>query len=349
MRILSVGTALPPHRYEQEELIAAFTRFWGKTHHNLARVEQMHRAVQVGGRNLALSMAEYEALDGFGASNRAWIRVGLDLAELAVQRALTAAGLAPSEVDLVVFTTVTGIAAPSLDARLANRLGFRPDVKRMPLFGLGCVAGAAGVARLHDYLKAWPEHVALLISVELCSLTLQPNDLSVQNLIATGLFGDGAAAVVAVGDARPGDGPRVRASKSRFYPNSEEVMGWEVGDRGFQIVLSSTVPDLVTRYLADDVASFLAEHGLVRDDITSWVAHPGGPKVLRAFEATLGLSEDDLALTWRSLRDIGNLSSSSVLFVLQDTLANRRPPAGALGLMLAMGPGFCAELVLLEW
>jgi alkylresorcinol/alkylpyrone synthase len=210
------------------------------------------------------------------------------------------------------------------------------------------------VARMADYLRAFPDHVAVLLSVELCSLTLQPGDLSVPNLIATGLFGDGAAAVVGVGERRAAAlgglaGPRVVASKSRFYPDTEGVMGWEVGDRGFGIVLAATVPDMVLRYLGDDVAAFLAEQGVPRERITSWVCHPGGPKVLTAFEAALGVTEHDLALTWRSLRDIGNLSSSSVLFVLRDTMRERRPDPGELGLMIAMGPGFCAEMALVAW
>lgn len=356
MKIAAVGTALPPHRYEQEDLIAAFTRFWGRSHHNLRRVEQLHRAVQVGGRNLALSVEEYEQLDGFGDSNAAWIRVALDVGEAAVRDALAQAGLEPGDVDAIFFTTVTGIAAPSIDARLVNRLGLRTDVKRVPMFGLGCVAGAAGIARMHDYLKAYPDHVAVLLSVELCSLTLQPQDLSVPNLIATGLFGDGAAAVVGVGDERArasgaadGPGPWVRASRSRFYPDTEQVMGWDVGDRGFRIVLAATVPDMVIQHMGDDVAAFLDDVEVPREAVTSWVCHPGGPKVLRAFETALGLTEDDLGLTWRSLDDVGNLSSSSVLFVLRDTIAERRPEPGTPGLLLAMGPGFCSELVLLEW
>lgn len=357
MQIAAVGTALPPHRYEQDELIAAFTEFWGRRHHNTRRVEQLHKAVQVGGRNLALPMARYGQLSGFGEANAAWIEVAQEVGGEAVQRGLEAAGLGPPDVDIVFFTTVTGVAAPSIEARLVNRLGLRTDVKRVPMFGLGCVAGAAGVARLHDYLRAWPDQVAVLLSVELCSLTAQPQDLSVANLIATGLFGDGAAAVVAVGDARaealglgPGRaGPRVRATRSRFYPDTERVMGWDIGDRGFQIVLDAAVPDMVTRHMPDDVSSFLRDNGVSRDDITSWVCHPGGPKVLLAFEESLGMSREDLAITWRSLQEVGNLSSSSVLFVLDETMRERRPAAGAQGLMLAMGPGFCSELVLLEW
>lgn len=351
--LASVGTAAPPHRYEQEELIAAFKANWSRMHHNAARVEQLHRAVAVGGRNLALPMERYLTLKGFGESNDAFIEVGTNVGADAVSLALSKAGLSASDVDVILFTTVTGVAAPSIDARLVNRLGLRNDIKRMPFFGLGCVAGAAGVARMHDYLRGWPDHVAVLLSVELCSLTLQRQDLSIPNLIASGLFGDGGAAVVGAGPqaaARLGlSGPRVIATKSRFYPNTERVMGWDIGDNGFKIVLSATVPDVVRQFVRDDVDGFLAEQGLTLADISSWVCHPGGPKVLEAFQECLELPPDALALTWESLQKVGNLSSASVLHVLGDTLARRRPEPGSYGLMLAMGPAFCSEIVLLRW
>jgi alkylresorcinol/alkylpyrone synthase len=191
--------------------------------------------------------------------------------------------------------------------------------------------------------------VAVLLSVELCSLTLQPQDLSIPNLIATGLFGDGAAAVVVVGERRRAEGPRIVATRSVFYPDSERVMGWDISERGFSIVLSADVPEVVRRHLRGDVDAFLEEHCLRRADIASWVCHPGGPKVLEAMEEALELPDGALALTWDSLREVGNLSSTSVLLVLADTLESRRPPAGSWGLLLAMGPGFCSELVLLRW
>ena len=346
--IAGTGVALPPHRYEQEALIAAFQAVWGQEHHNSRRVAQLHAAVQVGGRNLALPMERYLDLD-FTAANRAFIEVGTELGAEALSAALQEAGLDASALDAIFFTTVTGVSAPSLDARLVNRLGLRSDIKRVPMFGLGCVAGAAGLARVADYLRAYPGHTAALLSVELCSLTLQRRDLSIPNLIASGLFGDGAAAVICRGAAVGGDGPAILASRSVFYPDTEGVMGWDIGSSGFRIILEATVPDMVDRHIGADVAAFLAPFGLQRADITSFVLHSGGPKVLTSFESALGLQREDTALTWRSLQAVGNLSSASVLFVLRDTLRERRPPAGSLGLMLAMGPGFCSELLLLRW
>lgn len=364
MRIVAVGAALPETYYDQEQLIAALGVYWGERFYNRERFEQLQRNVLVGGRHLALPLERYGELSGFGATNDEWIRVGLELGERATREALAASGLAPADVDAIWCVSVTGIATPSLDARLANRLDFPSRIKRNPIFGLGCVAGAAGLSRAADYVRAFPDQVALLLSVELCSLTIQREDLSIANLIASGLFGDGAAAAVVVGADRAREmernskssggvsnptPPEIVATRSIFYRDSERVMGWDVGASGFRIVLSAEVPKVVERHLRGDVDAFLAEHGLIRADIASWVAHPGGPKVLEAMQSALELPEDALELTWKSLREVGNLSSTSVLLVLRDTLAHRRPPPGSWGLLLAMGPGFCSELVLLRW
>jgi alkylresorcinol/alkylpyrone synthase len=364
MRILSVGSGFPRHYYDQGELLAALERLWARRHFNTERLERLHKNVLVGGRHLALPIEEYERLTTFGAANDAWIEVAQEVGEAAVRDALDRAGLAPTDVDALYFVTVTGVATPSIDARLVNRLGLSPQVKRVPIFGLGCVAGAAGIARAADYVRAFPDEVAVLLSVELCSLTLQREDLSVPNLIASGLFGDGAAAVVvagaervrrigegggAAGGAASAPGPRILATRSVFYPDTERVMGWDITERGFGIVLSADVPEVARKFLAGDVDRFLADQGLSRGDVGSWVCHPGGPKVLEAMEESLELPEGALDVTWRSLREVGNLSSTSVLLVLQDTLDHHRPPPGTLGMLLAMGPGFCSELVLLEW
>lgn len=357
-RIAAVAGALPPHRYPQEEITRAFTDVVLPGGQGRAVLERLHRNTGVHARHLALPLEDYAGLTGFGAANDAFVRVGTALGEQAVRSALAQAGLAASDVDVLMSVSITGVATPSLDARLVPRLGLRPDVKRVPVFGLGCVAGAAGIARLHDLLAGDPDGVGVLLAVELCSLTVQRDDNSVANLIASGLFGDGAAAVVLVGerrarrmgiDAGPTRAPAVVATTSRFYPDTERVMGWDVGDGGFRIVLSADVPALVEAHLGDDVRGFLEEHDLKPGDVAAWVAHPGGPKVLEAMQRTLDLSEDALGVTWRCLAELGNLSSASVLHVLARTLAGRRPPPGEPGLLVAMGPGFCAELVLLAW
>lgn len=347
-RIAAVGRVLPPHFYDQETLLAALQRHWGDRFHNPARLEQFHRNALVGGRHLAVPLEAYEALDSFGAANDAWIRCAVDLGEQALCDALERSGLARTDVHHLFFVSVTGIATPSIDARLVNRMGLRTDLKRTPIFGLGCAGGAAGLARAADTLRAFPDEVAVLLSVELCSLTLQRGDLSIPNLIASGLFGDGAAAVVLTGADRGGSGPRVVATRSVLYPGTERAMGWEIGSEGFRVVLSSDVPRLALG-IRKDVDEFLASRGLTLADVATFVCHPGGPRVLEAFEQALEVPREALALSWRSLRDVGNLSSASVLFVLADTLAERRPPPGSFGLLLAMGPGFGSELVLLQW
>jgi alkylresorcinol/alkylpyrone synthase len=348
--LLSVGRALPKHYAEQDALIDVIRRLWVKQHFNPARVEDLHRAVKVDGRYLALPIDEYEKHDTFQKCNDAWIRVAVDLAEEASRAALARAGLQPSDVDHVFFVTVTGIAVPSVDARLVNRLGLRADVKRTPIFGLGCVAGAAGIARASDYVRAFPNQVALLVSTELCSLTLQRGDQSVANMIASGLFGDGAAAVVVAGGERVrAPAPRVVATRSVFYRDSERVMGWDMVDSGFKIVLSAGVPEIVYRHIGGDVDAFLGAHGLDRARIKHFIAHTGGPKVLQAFAEALALPPEALKRSWDSLAKTGNLSSASVLFVLGETLDSGEGQPGDYGLLLAMGPGFCSELVLLQW
>lgn len=350
--ILAGATAFPPHHYSQDQIVSALKERWAERHFNLARLEQLHKNVAVEGRHLAVPLERYNELEGFGANNDAWIKVAVDLGEEALRQALGRAEVEPADVGQLVFTTVTGLAVPSVDARLMNRLPFRHDLKRLPLFGLGCVAGAAGLARVNDYLVGHPGEAAALLSVELCSLTLQRRDFSIANIISSGLFGDGAAALVAVGAQHPLAGmgnARVVATRSRLWPETERVMGWDVTDAGLKVVLGPEVPDIARERMRPFVEEFLADHGLVMDQIHVWVAHPGGPRVVDAMEEGLGLEAGALDASRESLARVGNLSSASVLALLDETLQRSDIEPGTWGLMLAMGPGFCAEAVLLRW
>jgi alkylresorcinol/alkylpyrone synthase len=349
MHILSTATAFPEHYYTQRQVVDALLEFWGNNPKVAVALERLHLRTGVDGRYFSRRLDEYRALNTWGKVNNAWIETALALGERAIDCALQQAGLSREVIGAIYFVSVTGVASPSIDALLVNRMGLSPRIRRNPIFGLGCVAGAAGLARAADYVRAYPEQIALLLSVELCSLTWQRDDLSVANLISSGLFGDGAAAVLVSGDRLPRLGPRIVASQCSFYPGTEEVMGWDISERGFHIVLSPDVPQVVREHLGPDVDVFLAEHRLTRSDIGSWIMHTGGPKVLEATAESLGLTREDLDVSWEALRRVGNLSSASVLVVLDEVMKHRRPAPGTRSVLAAMGPGFCAEMLLLEW
>lgn len=353
MRIASAASAFPKHYYSQKFLLEQLQQYWGDRLENPKLLQRLHRHVTVEGRHLALPTEDYYKLQNWGQANDAWIKVARELGEQALCIALRNAGLEPSELGALFFTTVTGVASPSIDALLINQMGLSHNIRRVPIFGLGCVAGAAGISRAADYVRAYPKQAAALVSVELCSLTLQREDLSVANLISSGLFADGSGAVIVIGDERVQTsqtaGPKILATRSIFYPNTEEMMGWNVSERGFRIVLSVEVPNLIRDNLGHDVDSFLADNGYQRSDLGSWVLHTGGPKILEATADALDLHNGELDASWDCLRKVGNLSSASVLVVLEDVMMRRRPEPGTLGLLAAMGPGFCSELILLQW
>lgn len=349
-RIVAVRSAFPAHRYPQPDFTRTVAELGGLDAGRRALLERLHGNAGVDTRHIVLPLADYRTMRGIVATNDRYIGEALDLGERALRGALESAGLTAGDLDLLIVTSVTGVAVPSLDARLIPRLGLRADVKRLPIFGLGCVAGAAGLGRLHDYLLGWPGHTAALLAVELCSLNWPATDMTTADLVVSGLFGDGAAALVATGAAVRGAGRlRVVASRSEVYPDSGDTLGWRLGSDGFRIVLTAELADVVECRLAGSVTAFLASHGLTVDDITRWVCHPGGPRVIDAVQKCLKLPDSAVEASRRSLAEVGNMSSASVLHILEQVLADDPPPAGSPGLMIGLGPGVSAELVLLRW
>jgi len=350
--VLATATALPENRYQQNDLVDLALEVIPDIQVDRDVLRKFFVRVGVDERFLALPANQYHEMQGMEARSHAWLEVASELGEKALLSLFQSADVAPQDVGELMTTTVTGVAVPTLDARLMNRIPFASDLKRVPSFGLGCVGGAAGVARVADYLQGHRDELAVLLSVELCSLTVQQDDLSIANLISMGLFGDGAAAVLLAGPDHPrakDAKPRVLDSRSVFFPHTEEMMGCHIIDSGFKVVLSPEVPELAREALPDAVDGFLGDHGLVRDDIQAWVTHPGGPKIIDAVEEGLDLHDGELEPARQGLAHVGNLSSASVLFLLDDYRRRLAPPDDAYGLMVAMGPAFCAELVLLQW
>ncbi|NUR24375.1 MAG: type III polyketide synthase [Catenulispora sp.] len=374
--IAAVCPALPVHRHRQADLAAATAELCALPEKRRGLLERLYANAGVQTRHTVLPLADYKRLDGLGPANDVYIEHAVELGSQAVAGALAQAGIQPQDVDLFVATSVTGVAVPSLDARLVPLLGMRPDVKRVPMFGLGCVAGAAGLARIHDYLRAWPEHTAVLLAVELCSLSVPLAEPSPADLVGSALFGDGASAVVVRGAACPDDDrhagrPRIVATRSELCPGTQDVLGWRLGTNGFRIVLSAALADVLAQELGGVVERFLADHGLRTADVGTWVVHPGGPKVIDAVRDALDLTEDRVATARDSLAEVGNLSSASVLHVLAKALAGPAgtgapvatgvpaepaepsepsEPSAAPGplVMVGLGPGVSIELLLLE-
>jgi len=345
--IAGTSTAVPPHVLSRELCksgIGGVFNLDGAKHDAICEVIDNSQIDQrycvfppeysIEPRPLAQINAEYQEKS---------VELGLQVAE----QALAQAGMTPTDVDLLITVSCTGVMIPSLDAHIATIMGFRPDVRRLPITELGCAAGAAGLSRTWEYITAFPDRTALLIAVEIPTLTFQRKDVSQANLISAVLFGDGAAGVVVTGREVPG--PRILASECFLFPNSLAAMGFDLRDTGFHIVLSKDVPELIRERVKDLADGFLARQGLRRDDISAFLLHPGGQKLLSFMQEELGLSRSDTEISWEILRRYGNLSSASVLFILNEWLVQKEMPSGSYGLLMAFGPGFTAEMILLQW
>ncbi len=345
--IHSVSTSFPKNYVSQEEISKEISSLWPD---KKSYVEQFHFSSQVNGRHLSIPLAEYKNLGDIGERSKKWLEVATELQTENIIKLLEQSGLKPADISLIASTTVTGLAIPTLEARLMNKLPFKPNLKRLPIFGLGCLGGVAGINRVNDYLKGHPTEAALLLATELCTLTFQFHDKSVANLVGTSLFADGAAAVLMVGEKHPlfeKSQFKILSGESFFYPDTERIMGWDIISSGFQIVLSGDVPKIVEEKVRPNLTDFLAGNKLTVSDINFMVSHPGGPKVLDKLSEVSGKQPEEFRHSWTSLREKGNMSSVSVLHVMEKTIIEKRK-SHEIGLMLAMGPAFCSEMCLIK-
>lgn len=343
-RILSVATAVPRHRIGQDEAKDFARGMFSETHRDLERLLPIFDNVHVDGRNFCVPREWFEEPHSLPERNALYVENALELSEKAARRALDRSGLSPDEIGAIFFASTTGFATPSLDSKLLFELGLSEHVRRVPVWGLGCSAGAAGLSMAVDYARLHPDKAALLVVVELSGLTFQYGDLSKANLVSTALFADGAASVL-VG-CSVGEGPEVAGSYSTTWPDTEDVMGWEIVETGLKVQLSKSVPAIVYEKLREDLESACASLGVDFGALRHFILHPGGAKVLDAFEDVLGLGRGELSFSRGVLRDFGNMSSVTVLFILERFLASSEFARGEYGVITAMGPGFSAEHVL---
>jgi alkylresorcinol/alkylpyrone synthase len=343
-KILSVATALPPHRIGQGEVKEFARALFSETFKDIERLAPIFDNVQVENRYFCVPREWFERDHAFPERNALYVEHALDLSEKAARRALDRAGKTPEDVGAIFFVSTTGLSTPSLDSKLIFRLGLSEHTRRVPIWGLGCAAGVAGLAHAADHARLYPEKLTLLVGVELCGTTFQRGDLSKSNLVATSLFADGAAAVLlGGGDGAPG--LELLGGHSTTWPETGDIMGWDVVETGFKVKISRSIPTLVRQRMSENLAAACDSAGLVPKEITHFITHPGGARVLDAFEEVLDLEPGGLALPREILRDCGNMSSVTVMFVLERFLRNREFAPGEYGLMSALGPGFSAEHV----
>lgn len=354
-RIQSVATALPRYEVPQQAVQERVARHFAPAFPSIERYLPVFRHARIGTRWMVRPLEWWDEPRSFGTCNQVFIEEALALGAEAITRCLDGAGLAPRDIDHLMVVTTTGLAAPSLDALLINELGMGRHTRRTPIWGLGCAGGLGGLARASEYARAEPSHRVLLLNVEFCSLTYLASDRSKRNLIATSLFGDGVAAVLIEGDDAPPAAqagaqraPQILGSLSTLYPDSAEIMGWNVTDLGFEVVFSSRIPTIVRDEFPPILDQFLAQHGLQRRDISRYLLHPGGAKVIAAYEEALGLPAEALAITRDVLWNYGNMSSATIFFVVEQALRAAPLAAGEHGVMAVFGPGFSAELILIR-
>jgi alkylresorcinol/alkylpyrone synthase len=344
-KVLSVGTAVPPFALSQEEIRRFAAGLFRSNYDHIDRLLPVFDNGFIKTRHLSQPLEWYADEHTFAESNHIFRQVALELAEKASRQAIEKAGIQPTDIAMVVFATSTGIATPTLDAKLMQRLGIPGRASRLPIWGLGCGGGVAGLARASELSVSRPSGCVLMVAVELCSLTFQRNDYSKSNIVGSSIFSDGAAAAIV---SLTGEGLEVHGSYSNLFPDTEDIMGWDLVESGLKVRFSRDIPSIVREYLPGLIVDACRKWDIDPTRIRHYVVHPGGAKVLSAYSESLGLPANNLESAYEVLGDYGNMSSASVLFVLERFLA-ATPPSGDYGLMLALGPGFSAEQVLFRW
>lgn len=349
-QIVSAGTALPPYRIEQREIQDFSKRMFEPNFSDIDRYLPIFENTEIKARYFSKPIEWFEKCHGLKEKNDAYIKMACDLGEKAVRDCLQGTGISLKEIDHFFFVSSTGIATPSIDAHLINTLEMNQHIKRTPIWGLGCAGGVAGLSRAFEYVKAFPDKIALVLAVELCGLTFRQKDLSKSNLVATSLFGDGAAAVLVAGEKvkLSGSYPVIYSSQSTIWYQTLDVMGWNVEEDGLKVVFSRDIPTIIQEFIPAIVSEFLSEQKIHIQDITRMISHPGGKKVLEAYERALKIPRSLFQSAYEVLSEYGNMSSATVFFVLKKELQQKHT-TGGWGLMSALGPGFSSELLLMKW
>lgn len=344
-KIQAVGTAVPDYAFTQGEIKEFVTAIFKPHVEHLERLLPIFEHSYIKFRHFVMPLEWYGRPHSFAETNKIFEKAALELSLRAALQAMQKSHVDPDDIGMVIFVSTTGIATPSLDSKLIQKLGLSPHTRRLPIWGLGCAGGVAGLARAAEFSQSMPEKSVLLVTVELCSLTFQAQDYSKSNLVGTSLFADGAAAALI---KMNGTGPAILGNYSTLLPNSAQVMGWDLIDAGFKVRFSRDIPTIVKTYLPELFDNACEEWGMTRSEICHYIVHPGGAKVISAYKESLDIAEDKLNYAYNILADYGNMSSSTVLFVLEKFLAETFP-ARHYGVMLALGPGFSAEKVLFQW
>ena len=356
-KIASISTYNPPYSLEQSNIENLTKELFQDKIPQLNRLLKVFENGDIQTRHFCVPLEWHQSEHTFEERNNLYIELATQYSVEVIQRCLNSnefleTPLHPSEIDAIFFVSSTGISTPSIDARVMNHLPFSDRMKRIPLWGLGCAGGASGISRAFDYCKAHPTSKVLVVCIELCSLTFQPNDFSKSNLIGASLFADGAACTLVCGDevklTTTKSVPHIIATASKWMPDSEDVMGWDIKNNGLHVVFSKSIPSIISTWLGPFIDEFLSEQHIKKEQLANFVAHPGGKKVLQAYEETLQLTKEHTNISRDVLKKHGNMSSPTVLYVLEQFMKKQRSN-DELGLLVALGPGFCGEAILLNW